>query len=77
MPEVKFYDQGRVPGDWMLVLDRIEAKKEWAIVLDHSEPRAYQWRVFVKGVSCGPCGSQREAEILMRRYLDGQSPIPQ
>ncbi len=36
MPDVKFYEQGKPPGDFMGVLDRIEARNEWAIVLDHT-----------------------------------------
>ncbi len=74
MSEVKFYEQGRVPGDYMGVLDRIEARREWAIVHDLSEKN---WQVFVNGVSFGPSTTLREAEQLMQRFLDGTSRAPE
>lgn len=76
MPQFKFYEMGKATGDWMRVLDTIEARNEWAVVLDRSESGPAFWRAFVNGVSMGPCDSQAEAEDILRAHLDGRHTPP-
>jgi hypothetical protein len=71
VPNVKFYEQGKVAGDFMRVLDTIEARNEWAIVHDHSDGT---WQVFVNGESRGPCYTQAEAQQLMQRCIQVACP---
>ncbi|MGH2559225.1 MAG: hypothetical protein ACRDJH_09180 [Thermomicrobiales bacterium] len=82
MQDVKYYEQGRVPGDALWVLNSIEHQREWAIVLDHTDagnyfnPAGPNWQVFVNGVLVSTCDSRWEAGLVMQDYLDGACWIP-
>lgn len=82
MQEIKFYEQGRVPGDVVWVLATIEQRREWAIVLDHTDrgnffdPVGSNWQVFVNGVLVETCDSRWDADLVMRAFLDGACWIP-
>ncbi len=83
MPDVKFYEQGKPPGDFMGVLDRIEARNEWAIGLDHTgygntfDPQEPHYQIFVNGTMLGAVDSLSEAQQAMQSYLDGTRKAPQ
>ena len=57
----------------MGVMDRIEDRKEWAIVQDiYEHPDQPYWEVWVNGELKDTVFSQREAEEDMRKYLSGE-----
>lgn len=75
MPEIKYYEQGRVPGDFMAVLDTIEHYNQWAIVHDHTghgntfKPERANFQCFVAGRLMGSFSSQKEAMDYMKRCV--------
>jgi hypothetical protein len=63
MTDVKYYEQGRVAGDWMLVDSRIRGGMESAIVYDASENR---WEAWNNGeVVSAACSSREQAIRLL------------
>ncbi|MFC6084128.1 hypothetical protein [Sphaerisporangium aureirubrum] len=68
MRSVKYYTQGRVPGDWNSVQNRIERNSEWAIVHDIAEGR---WEVWCDGrMYTGTCTDKEEAEAIMEKMIN-------
>ncbi|MFT4040835.1 MAG: hypothetical protein QM692_21820 [Thermomicrobiales bacterium] len=82
MPDVKFSEQGRRPGDFMGVQDRIEGRHEWAIVLDNSgagntfAPERPHYEVWVNRQLMVTCHTSGEAQSEMQEYLSGRRHIP-
>lgn len=82
MPDVKFSEQGRRPGDFLGVQDRIEGRHEWSIVLDHSgagntfAPERSHDEVWVNGQLIVTCSTSGEAQSEMQEYLSGRRRIP-
>jgi hypothetical protein len=82
MADVKFYEQGAAPGDFLLVQEAIQRRREWAIVRDCTgyasflSPLRPNWQVIVNGVLVKTCGNRADAEWEMRGYLDGWYWIP-
>ncbi len=57
----------------MGAMDRIEQRKEWAIVQDtYEHPDQPYWEVWADGELKDTVFSQREAEESMRKYLSGE-----
>jgi hypothetical protein len=82
MADVKYYEQGRVPGDFLPVQEAIQRQREWAIVRDSTayasflSPLRPTWHVIVNGVLVKTCRNRADAEWEMRGYLDGWYWIP-
>ena len=82
MPEVKFYEQGRTIEEVLGVHDRITARSEWAIVLDHTgwgnifEPMPPTFEVWVNGKLAVSVATALEALGLMRQYMEGRRRLP-
>jgi hypothetical protein len=82
MRQISYYEQGLAPCDAFFVLSRIERRREWAIVLDHSHVASYlnrsrpNWQVFVNGVLVNTCANHSEATAVMQDYVDGFCWIP-
>lgn len=80
--DVKFYELGRKPGDFLGVQERIEGRGEWAIVLDHTgwgtfcERTAPVFDVWVQGRLVVTVATVLEAQCLMRQFLDGRRRLP-
>lgn len=54
-------------------MDRIEDRKEWAIVQDiYEHPDQPYWEIWVNRELKDTVFSQREAEEEMRKYLSGE-----
>lgn len=70
MPSVEFYEHGKGRGNFMLVMNKIEAKRQWAIVHDLEEDR---WEVWVDGQNVDTVYTQGEAQKSMQRFLSGES----
>jgi hypothetical protein len=57
----------------MGAMDRIEDRKEWAIVHDiYEHPDQPYWEVWVEGQLKDTVSSEREALESMRNYLSGE-----
>ncbi len=57
----------------MGVMDRIEQRKEWAVVQDiYEHPDRPYWEIWVDGKLKDTVFSQREAEEDLRKYLSGE-----
>jgi hypothetical protein len=74
--DIKFYEIGRVPGDYHNVHNKIEAHNEWAIAYDHSEVR---WEIWVDGEYMAPSSDRTEAQKIMDKYIwrGGKHPRPE
>ena len=60
-------------GSKMGAMDRVEERKEWAIIQDtYENPDQPYWEVWVRGELKDHVFSQREAEESMRKYLSGE-----
>lgn len=79
MPEIRYYEQGLQPGDFMEVLNTIEHDRQWAIVHDHTgsgnffAPQQPNWQCFVDGHRMATFDTEREAEEYMQRCQDAGS----
>lgn len=76
MTRIKFYEQGKVAGDFMGVLGNIERNNETAIVHDHTgfgnlrDPEDPNWQVFIDGEMFAAYDSSQEAQQGLQRELD-------